>query len=265
MADKDKEKEEKAKVKKETKDKKETKVEKKEVKEVKEKKETKKEEKPKKTTKKEEVKEVKKEEKPKKEKKEKVVEEKIEKVEAEVIAPVEEVEEEKEGKSRLLINIIAIILILLTLVLGLVLVFTKPSPKQAAKDFLSLSIKNPREAIIKYSISEFNEEIEREKGKYTTYKITKVDDVVVEKGVETVKVYYTKKGPNAYKAAEETLKNLEARNIDEENEKFNLEFLKEFKKVLKEKKDQLEEVNDVLTLQRSYGERNWIVVDITTY
>lgn len=187
------------------------------------------------------------------------------KVETETVEKEEVEENKKEGNSRLIINIIAIVLILLTLALGLVLVFTKPSPKQAANDFLSLSIKNPKEAIIKYGISEFSEELEREKGKYTTYKITKIDDVVVEKGYETVKVYYTKKGPDALTIAEDVFKNLEEREITQNSENFNQEFLKEFKKLLKERKDQLEEVEDTITLQRHVSERNWTVYEVSGY
>lgn len=187
------------------------------------------------------------------------------KVEKETVETEIVKEDKKEGSSRLIINIIAVVLILLTVALGLVLVFTKPSPKQAANDFLSLSIKNPKEAIIKYGISEFSEELEREKGKYTTYKITKIDDVVVEKGYETVKVYYTKKGPDALTIAEDVFKNLEEREITQNSENFNQEFLKEFKKLLKERKDQLEEVEDTITLQRHVSERNWTVYEVSGY
>lgn len=263
MAEKDEKEKKEKKETKEVKGKKAEKVINKEVK--KEKTSTKKEDSKTKETKKVEKKEEKTEDKAaEKEKEVKVdtenIEEKIEEVEAEII---EEVKEKNDSKT--MINIIAIVLILLTIALGFILVFTKPSPKQAANDFLSLSLKNPKEAIIKYGISEFSENVEREKGKYTTYNITNVEKVEIKDGIETVKVHYIKKGPNAYKVVEEALKKLEDREITQESENFNKEFLKEFKILLKEKKDQLEEVEDVLTLQRLPGERNWTVVDLNIY
>lgn len=187
------------------------------------------------------------------------VEEVPEKIEEAVEAEVVETDEETKGNTKFVINIVAIVLIALILILGLVLVFIKPSPKQTANDFLNLLGKNPVEAVIKYGVSEFDQEIEREKAKYTSYKILKVDEVTIENGKEKTQVFYTKKGPNSFKVTQEVTENLEKRNITEENENFNAEFLKELKKVLKEKKDQLEEIQDALVLTRSKGERNWTI------
>lgn len=200
------------------------------------------------------------------EKKEKPVKEvKVEDTKKEAEKEVKEVEVEdtvivdEKDKTKRMINIIAFALILLTIVLGIVLVVKKPSPKSAANDFFNLSIKDPVQAIVKYTISEFDVEVEKEKGKYTTYKIESVGDIEKENGKETVKISYVKKSPNSYKIEQEVLDILEKKEIKSDNEKYKDEFLKELKLLLKQKKDQLEETKDVLILTRQQGERNWII------
>lgn len=199
-------------------------------------------------------------------KKEKPVKEvKVEDTKKEAEKEVKEVEVEdtvivdEKDKTKRMINIIAFALILLTIVLGIVLVVKKPSPKSAANDFFNLSIKDPVQAIVKYTISEFDVEVEKEKGKYTTYKIESVGDIEKENGKETVKISYVKKSPNSYKIEQEVLDILEKKEIKSDNEKYKDEFLKELKLLLKQKKDQLEETKDVLILTRQQGERNWII------
>lgn len=190
------------------------------------------------------------------------VEETVKEVEVEVDAEIDvektETVNEKDNTKKI-INIISIALIILTVVLGVYLVFKKPSPKYAANDFFNLSIKNPVEAIVKYTISEFDVEVEKEKGKYTTYKIESVGEIEEDNAREIVKVFYVKKGPNSYKIEQEVEEILEKREIKADSEKYNSEFLKELKTLLKEKKDQLEETKDVLILIRQKGERNWII------
>lgn len=183
--------------------------------------------------------------------------EEITETEAEVVEEV--VEEKPEKSSKFLIHIVAIVLIVITAILGLVLIFVKPSPKKAAEDFFELSLKNPIEAVVKYSVSEFDLKVEKEKGKFTTYKVTKVEDIEEEDGKEIAKVHYTVKGPNTYKIMQEVEENLEERKIEEGSAKYNKEYLKELNKLLKEKKDQLEEVEDTLILVRNKGERNWTI------
>ena len=184
-------------------------------------------------------------------------------VKAEVVEEVEVEEEtvveDNRDNTKMIINIVAIVLIVITFALGLILVFKKPSPKYAANDFFSLSVKNPVEAIVKYAISEFDVEVEKEKGKYTTYKIVNVGEIEKENGREIVKVFYTKKGPNSYKIEQEVEEILEKKKIETDREKYKKEFIKELKQVLKEKKDQLEETQDVLILVRQKGERNWTI------
>lgn len=228
-----------------TKEKKETKAKKAETKKAETKTEGKKE-KP--------VKEVKVEDTKKEAEKEVKVEEEVKEVEVEDTVIVDE-----KDKTKRMINIIAFALILLTIVLGIVLVVKKPSPKSAANDFFNLSIKDPVQAIVKYTISEFDVEVEKEKGKYTTYKIESVGDIEKENGKETVKISYVKKSPNSYKIEQEVLDILEKKEIKSDNEKYKDEFLKELKLLLKQKKDQLEETKDVLILTRQQGERNWII------
>ena len=205
-----------------------------------------------------EEKEIKEEVEETEEKVEDVKEETTEEVkEAEV---VEEAKEEKEKNPKMLINIVAIVIIVITFALGLVVVFQKPSPKRTAKGYFELLLKNPIEAAIKYEINDYDLKIEKEKGKYSSYKITKVDDIIEEDGKEIAKVYFTKKGPDARKIMKEVEENLEKRKIDPDTARYKREFLKEMKKTLKEKKDQLEEIDDALILVRYKGERNWTVV-----
>ena len=187
----------------------------------------------------------------KKETKEKVVEE-VDKVE------VESPEENKDNK-KFIFNIVTIVLIVILLIFGVILVFKKPSPKQAAKDYLSLSTKNPIEAQYKYNISEFDEEVQREKGKYTTYKVLEVTDLVSEDEREKVEVKYTRKGPNSFRIQEEVKEILRQKEIKEGTKKYNTEYLKEFRRILRERKDQLTETTEVLVLIRNPGERKWTI------
>ena len=189
----------------------------------------------------------------------------VEEVKEEVAEVVEEVKEEieetkektKEFNSKTLVNIVAIALIAIALILGLVLVTVKPTPKRAAKDYLTLSVKNPIEALLKYGVSDFQEELARAKGKYVTFKIDSVGDIKKEGNREVVEVTYTEKGPNDYKIRQEAEENLEKRDITRESKNFNSEFIKEFKKLLREKSDQLEENKSTVTFYRNTGERNW--------
>lgn len=178
----------------------------------------------------------------------------------EVTAEVEEeTVSENKDKTKIIINIVTIVLIVVTLALGVILIVKKPSPKYAAKDYFNLSVKNPAEAAVKYGISEFDIEVEKEKGKYTTYKIDNIGEIEKVDGKEVVKVYYTQKGPNSYKISEEVVETLEKKEITKDSGKYYKEYLKELKLVLNERKDQLEEVENVLILIRKEGERNWTI------
>lgn len=211
-------------------------------------------EKEKKADSKEEKKDVKKDAKKEVKKAEKVekvetTEEKVENVEAKVEI------EKKYSK----INIIAIAVIVVLLIILSFFIFKKPSPKDVAKDFLYLSQRNPVQAMVKYGQTELQEALQQQRTKYIKTTIKEVIEMDKKGEVERVKVKYTLKQPNFYEVEKEVRDILTNRKIEQGTKKYNKAYIKEYTRILKKKKDSLQESEQELILKRQPGEKRWVI------
>lgn len=190
----------------------------------------------------------------------KKAEEKVEDVKEAVKEKVEDVKNTEENKN--IFTIIAVVLIVVIIAIAMFLICKKPNPKSVAKDILYLKKVDPLQILTKYGMTERDKQIQKINAKYTDTKITEIGEIKrnEETNEESVVIKYKVKMPK-FSEIEQQAKDAvsKEKGIKENHKDFQKEFLKKYKQLLNEKKDQKEEVEKTLKLNRPAGEKNWVI------